>query len=182
MGGYGMDGKIAHGRKIVIRAPELSDACDLAAAANSLVEEGADVASTTRVTAKGQRMMLSKSLKAAARGDAAAAVVDLGGVCVGMCQVTRDAYDVSRHVGTLTVWLAKEARGLGIGKRLVRRCLAESKSMGLKIVKLYVFETNLVAKRFYERLGFSVIGRIPEGVLHNGSYKDDILMAKRIAR
>lgn len=58
-------------------------------------------------------------------------------------------------------------------------CLYESKKkLGLKIVKLYVFNTNKVGRNLYKNIGFKDIGRIKNGVLHNGEYKDDVIMTK----
>jgi RimJ/RimL family protein N-acetyltransferase len=100
---------------------------------------------------------------------------------MGGCEITKDNFDVSRHVGTLGIGLRKDVRGMGIGKKLVRLCLCESKKkLELKIVKIYVFDTNKSARLFYKRLGFKEVGKIPKGVLHNGKYKDDIIMAKRL--
>ncbi|MFB2604722.1 N-acetyltransferase family protein, partial [Rhizobium phaseoli] len=39
---------------------------------------------------------------------------------------------------------------------------------------------NPAAIRFYQREGFSEIGRIPGGVLEEGREIDDVMMARRI--
>jgi RimJ/RimL family protein N-acetyltransferase len=105
----------------------------------------------------------------------------MDGKIVGSCEITRDPYDVSRHVGTLGIGLVKNARGMGIGAKLIKETIDEAKKkLQLKVVKLYVFDSNNVAKNLYEEMGFSEIGRIPNGVYHNKKYKDDIIMAKRL--
>lgn len=169
------------GKALVFRHPEPSDARDLVDLVNSLVQEGADIARTAKVTLREERLRLKGMLESMRKKESVMVVAELDGVCVGTCQLSRDTYDVSRHVGTLSIGIKRHARGLGIGKQLVRCCLAESGSMGLRLVKLYVFDTNSAARRFYERLGFVEVGRIPGGVFHNNRYKDDILMAKKLA-
>jgi RimJ/RimL family protein N-acetyltransferase len=166
---------------IVIRPPRLSDAKDLASITNLLVLEGADIARTKTTTLGEQKRRIVQSISLQKRREMMLLLAEIDGRCVGFCEILRDNYDVSRHVGTLAVSVVEKARGCGIGQRLVRECIAKSKEiLGLKIIKLYVFESNARAKRFYERLGFCEVGRIPNGVFHNGQFKDDIIMVKKI--
>jgi RimJ/RimL family protein N-acetyltransferase len=108
-------------------------------------------------------------------------ITQIDGKIVGSCEITRDPYDVSRHVGTLGIGLAKNVRGVGIGTNLIKETIQEAKKkLDIELVKLYVFDSNNIAKNLYEEIGFSEIGRIPNGVYHNKKYKDDIIMAKRL--
>ncbi|HIH45996.1 MAG TPA: GNAT family N-acetyltransferase, partial [Candidatus Nitrosotenuis sp.] len=55
----------------------------------------------------------------------------------------------------------------------------EANKIGIKLVKLYVFDSNKRARELYERIGFVAAGVVPKGVYHNKKYKDDIMMIKR---
>jgi RimJ/RimL family protein N-acetyltransferase len=166
---------------IVIRPPQTSDAACLASIINSLVRERADIARTKITTIREQKDRIAEYLALEKRKEGIMLLAETDGVCVGFCEILRDHYDVSRHVGMLAVSVVAEVRDCGIGRRLVRVCIAKSKrTLGLKIIKLYVFESNVRAKRFYERLGFCEVGRIPNGVFHNGRFKDDIIMVKKL--
>jgi RimJ/RimL family protein N-acetyltransferase len=167
------------GKSIVFRYPKPSDTAHMVKTINSLINERVDIAKTTKVTFKEEKEWLVNVLKSIRKKERIMIVVEVDGVVVGSCEVIKDTYDVSRHVGTLGIGLRKEIRGIGIGKKLVELCLTNSKKkLGLKIIKLYVFNTNKTARSFYKRFGFKEAGRIQRGVYHNFRYKDDIIMIK----
>lgn len=165
---------------MVLRHPRPDDVEDLRNLINSLVKERADIAKTTPVTLREEKIWLDNVLKSIRNKDKILLVAELDDTVVGSCEITRDVYDVSRHVGTLGVGLAKNARGIGIGTSLIRATISEAKKIGIKLVKLYVFDSNNIGKNIYEEIGFVEIGRIPGGVYHNKKYKDDIIMVKRL--
>lgn len=171
--------QIISGKKVIFRYPRSTDAKELTEVINSLIEEQAEIAKMTMVTVREEKKWLTNVLKSIRKKEKVMFVVEIDGVVLGSCEITKDGFDVSRHVGTLGVGLRKEARGIGIGKKLVQLCLKESKDrLGIKMVKLYVFNTNKTARRVYEKIGFRETGRIGRGVFHNGRYKDDIIMIK----
>jgi ribosomal protein S18 acetylase RimI-like enzyme len=58
------------------------------------------------------------------------------------------------HVEALAV--AKTARGMGIGSLLLKRVFEYARQEGYPSILLEVVDTNIAAKRLYERLGFRV--------------------------
>lgn len=165
-------------KTLVLRYPVSSDARDLMNLINSLVKERADIAKTKPVTIQQERRWLVDSLKSIQDKNKIIILAELDGKLVGSCEITRDNYDVSKHVGTLGIGIIKGYRGIGIGTKLIKQTLSEAKKLGIKLVKLYVFDSNNVGKSIYEELGFAETGRIPSGVYHNKKYKDDIIMVK----
>jgi len=166
---------------MVLRHPRMSDAQGLMSLINSLVREKSDIAKTTQVTLSQEKAWLKDTIKSIQSKDKVMILADLDKKLVGSCEITRDPYDVSRHVGTLGIGIIKEARGIGIGTKLVQETISEAKKkLGLELVKLYVYDSNRVGKSLYEEMGFSEIGRIPKGVYHDKKYKDDIIMTKRL--
>jgi len=159
----------------------MSDVQGLMSLINSLVSEKSDIAKTTQVTLSQERAWLKNTIKSIQNKEKLMILAEMDGKIIGSCEITRDPYDVSRHVGTLGIGIIKEARGIGIGTRLVQEALSEAKKkLRLGLVKLYVFDSNNIGKSLYEEMGFTEIGRIPKGVYHNKKYKDDIIMAKRL--
>ena len=169
------------GRRVDFRYPLPGDVYELRRVINTFVEEGTEIAKTTKVTLSEEKKWLDEVLKAIRRKEKIMLVVEENKKLVGSCEITRDPFDVSRHVGTLAVGIQKSIRGLGVGETLVRICLSEAKKkLGLKMIKLYVFHTNKIGRNLYEKIGFEESGRLRDGVFHNGRYKDDIIMTIRI--
>lgn len=166
---------------MILRYPKPSDAQDLMNLINSLVKERADIAKSKPVTIQEEKLWLKNSITSIKNKEKIIILAEMDGICVGSCEVTKDTYDVSRHVGTLGIGIIKQARGVGIGTTLIKTTLDEvKKKLGLELVKLYVFDSNGIGKSIYAELGFKEIGRIPKGVYHNKKYKDDIIMIKRL--
>lgn len=59
----------------------------------------------------------------------------------------------------LNLAVAPGQRGRGVGKELVERALLMLAGLGVDSVYLEVRESNAVARRLYERLGFREVGR-----------------------
>ena len=55
------------------------------------------------------------------------------------------------------MFLAKEARGKGIGQQLMKACLSKAAAMGFKQCYLETFEEMQQAIKLYERSGFTLI-------------------------
>ncbi|MBT9244694.1 GNAT family N-acetyltransferase [Gemmobacter fulvus] len=58
-------------------------------------------------------------------------------------------------------------RGHGVGAALVQALCAEAAARGYSVVRLEVIDTNLRARKLYERLGFTVLRRDELGILRH---------------
>lgn len=68
------------------------------------------------------------------------------------------------HIANAGYFVVPDLRGHGVGATLVEDSLALARRLGFDALQFnLVFESN-PARRLYERLGFEVIGRIPEAV------------------
>ena len=85
--------------------------------------------------------------------DAEYAVVLVGGRPAGRIWITRPGDEI--HL--LDIALLPEFQNCGVGTVLLRRLMDEARGAGLPL-RHYVFVLNTEALRFYERLGFEVIG------------------------
>lgn len=74
--------------------------------------------------------------------------------------------------------VADEARGLGVGRALVRAAVEEARRLGARRVTLRVLGHNTAARRLYESEGFVVEGVQPEEFRLEGTYVDDVLMGQ----
>lgn len=78
-------------------------------------------------------------------------VVELGATPIGRLIVRRGR----REIRLIDIALLAEFRGRGIGRILLEDL--QSEAAGEKSLDLRVLKTNPAARRFYERLGFSIV-------------------------
>lgn len=77
----------------------------------------------------------------------------------------------TRKVGKLRLFLVEpEARGLGIGSRLVDECVSFARAAGYRKVRLWTQSNLLAARHIYARAGFSKIEEEP-----HHSYSQDLV-------
>ena len=80
------------------------------------------------------------------------------------------------HISNASYAVKKDRRGQHIGEILVKNCIEKAKGIGFKILQFNaVVATNAPALTLYKKLGFSQLGKIPNGFLSkNGKYEDII--------
>ena len=78
------------------------------------------------------------------------------------------------HICNASYAVSAESRGLHIGERLVRDCIAAAPAFGFRVLQFNaVVATNTRARRLYEKLGFTQLGVIPGGFrMKDGHYED----------
>ncbi|HSM70569.1 MAG TPA: GNAT family protein [Anaerolineales bacterium] len=96
---------------------------------------------------------------------------------IGWCDIELNNREGFRHSGKLGIGVLKEFRGTGIGTKLLTQALSEAQLQNLERIELEVYESNLVAIKLYERLGFKVEGRKRKARKIDGHYDDVIMMA-----
>lgn len=81
------------------------------------------------------------------------------------------------HKGMLWgMYVRPEARGAGIGRRLVEAIVAHARER-VELLQLAVVNDNAPARRLYASLGFVEYGRERHATKYRGRYHDDVLMA-----
>ncbi|MBC2902562.1 GNAT family N-acetyltransferase [Streptomyces cupreus] len=76
--------------------------------------------------------------------------------------------------------VSAEARGLGVGRALIRAAVEEARRRGARRLTLRVLGHNTPARKLYESEGFVVEGVLPEEFCLNGVYVDDIVMGRAL--
>lgn len=68
--------------------------------------------------------------------------------------------DMEGYEEIVSIYLLSEAMHQGCGKKLMQAVVNELKKIGCQKIYLWVLEENISARRFYERFGFTLSGRI----------------------
>lgn len=78
------------------------------------------------------------------------------------------------HICNASYAVRRDARGLHIGEKLVKDCLAQGRVHGYRVLQFNaVVESNIHARHLYERLGFVQLGTIPGGFrMKDGHYEN----------
>jgi len=102
-------------------------------------------------------------------------------VPVGLMGLMRQRASKTAHRATLImVYVRRDLRGSGPASRLLDAVTDHARGIGVRQLELAASAENSAAVRFYVRMGFTEVGRIPGGCIRDGREVDDILMAKRI--
>ena len=80
------------------------------------------------------------------------------------------------HISNASYAVASACRGLHIGEKLVKHCIAQGKTCGFRVLQFNaVVKSNTGALALYKKLGFTQLGVIPGGFLNkDGEYEDII--------
>ncbi len=119
--------------------------------------------------------------KNAGEGEQAIFVSAEGDRLVGMAGVWGTAEPKQAHRANIWgVYVRPDARGRGLGRRLVDAAVDWAAGKGKLIVELAVVVGNGAARRCYERAGFGVYAVQPMVVRVDGVFYDELLMVKRL--
>lgn len=81
-------------------------------------------------------------------------------------------------VADLSIYIGKNCRGQGIGQILLDKLAEEAKKEGFYKLVLNVISKNTKALKFYEKLGYSLVGVYKDQGMLKGEWVDAIIMEK----
>ena len=147
-----------------IRLANVEDAGQIAASINALILElGGGALPVAEAQAMCDRVISGEA-------DGAIVIADDGDRVVGVCTVSFQ--DAIRTMGKYAIiqemYIDAAHRNGGLGAQLVDAVSAEAASHGCRIVELGTPPGGANAERFYERIGFSHVGRRLRRVLNSG--------------
>ena len=149
-----------------IRAYRESDIRDMVRIWNEVVEEG---------TAFPQEEPLDEETgKAFFAAQSYCGVAEENGGVVGLYILHPNNVGRCGHICNASYAVSRDSRGLHIGEKLVKDCVAQGKVHGFRVLQFNaVVASNVHARHLYERVGFHQLGVIPGGFrLKNGKYED----------
>ena len=92
--------------------------------------------------------------------------VDEGGV-VGTYYLKANQPGLGAHVCNAAYMVESHARGQGLGRAMCEHSMAEARRLGYRAMQYnLVVATNEGAIRLWEKMGFTITGRLPEAFQH----------------
>ncbi|WP_411029669.1 GNAT family N-acetyltransferase [Spongiimicrobium sp. 3-5] len=82
-------------------------------------------------------------------------------------------------VAEVSVYVAQQAWGLGVGKLLMKHLIDESEVCGLWTLQSGIFPENIGSIKLHEKMGFRFIGKRERIGKLNGAWKDNLLFERR---
>ena len=81
-----------------------------------------------------------------------------------------------RHVATVAIAVDRDARGQGVGGRLLRLLIAESRKKGWRRMRASVWANNEPSRRLFSAAGFSHDATVPEQLCDvDGTLVDELI-------
>ena len=92
---------------------------------------------------------------------------------------TRQVY---AGVAEVSVYVARAARGRGIGKVLMAALIEASEAHGIWTLQASIFPENVASIRLHEKYGFRQVGRREKIAQLSGKWRDTVILERRSRR
>ncbi|GAB5525301.1 MAG: GNAT family N-acetyltransferase [Roseivirga sp.] len=95
-------------------------------------------------------------------------VVELAGTIVGTYFIKANQPGLGAHIANAGYITAKTAGGKGIGQAMCSHSLKAAKALGYRAMQFnLVIKSNTRAVKLWQKMGFAIIGEIPEAFNHS---------------
>lgn len=94
-------------------------------------------------------------------------VLENEGKIIGTYVIKANQIGLGSHIANGSYMVHHEGRGKGVGKQLCAHSLSEARRLGFKAMQFnIVVSTNTAAVALWEKMGFAIIGTVPEAFRH----------------
>ncbi|MFL0582818.1 GNAT family N-acetyltransferase [Solibacillus silvestris] len=99
---------------------------------------------------------------------------------LGWCKLTPvSKREVYKGVGEVSIYIAPDAIGKGIGHLLLNHMITASEKEGFWTLESKIFKENVASLNLHIKNGFRMVGIREKIAQLNGEWKDNILMERR---
>jgi L-amino acid N-acyltransferase YncA len=97
---------------------------------------------------------------------------------VGFYKLISNRRDLGSHVANASFMVDPAVSGKGVGKAMGKHCLTEAKKAGYLAIQFnFVVSTNKGAVALWKKLGFAIVGTLPQAFRHQQlGYVDAFVM------
>jgi L-amino acid N-acyltransferase YncA len=82
-------------------------------------------------------------------------------------------------VAEVSIYIAEEARGQGLGRQLLAALVEASEQNGIWTLQAGIFPENAASIQLHQRAGFRIVGRRERIGCMDGRWRDTVLMERR---
>jgi L-amino acid N-acyltransferase YncA len=126
-----------------------------------------DVIASANTYAFDSQMPRQDALALWFRSDAHTYVAESDGRIVGTYILRANQLGPGSHVANAAFMVPPDTQGQGIGRAMGEHCLKEARRLGFRAMQFnFVVSTNESAIRLWQRLGFEIVGTLPEAFRH----------------
>lgn len=95
-------------------------------------------------------------------------VAEDDGMILGTMWLKANQPGLGDHVGNAAYMVSPDATGNGVGKAMGEFSLEEARRLGFTAMQFnFVVKSNEAAVRLWKRIGFEIIGEIPDAIRHS---------------
>lgn len=107
-------------------------------------------------------------------------IAEINNLVVGFAVLSKVSNrEVYRGVAEVTVYVAYDFRGRGIGKVLLKSLIEESEQNGFWTLQAGIFSENVASIKLHENCGFRIVGVREKIGQRNGVWHDNHFMERR---
>lgn len=99
---------------------------------------------------------------------------------LGWCALTSfSSRKVYSGVAEVTIYIAPEVQGMGIGKKLLQHLIIESEQVGFWTLQAKIFALNTASINLHKNAGFRIVGTREKLGMRDGVWYDNVLLERR---
>lgn len=174
--------KLEDDKEVVIRYPKLGDLVQMTSYINLLSKEQTYILFQGKeISIKHEKDYLKNMLSSIKKKMAVQLLAFHNTQLIGITDIKMKEHALI-HEGVFGITIAKEFRGLGLGKKIMKLVIDETvKNIPqLQVITLSVFSDNSLAQNLYKSFGFKEYGRLPEIISHKNHFDDHVYMYKKV--
>ena len=171
------------GQTVVLRFLKKEDAQGCMEYLNSLIDEKAQILLQEKKTLEDEKKWLESEINSNRLGSNISVAVEIDGRISGLCSISKGLVEhhATEHVASIGFGVHKNYRGMGIGQALASLAIDMAKrAWNIEMVRSSYYSKNSASAKLHEKLGFTEVGRIKNGIKLWDHYSDEVIVLKKL--